>query len=69
MSAQPTGILGTRLKPSRQRALSLGLGSFALAGVLDGIKPFFFNEVVFVDIFEAGKSLVVNGCFSNKKKA
>jgi hypothetical protein len=29
LSAQPTGILGTRLKPSRQRAL--GLGSFAPA--------------------------------------
>jgi hypothetical protein len=34
LSAQPTGILGTRLKPSRQRALGLGFGSFALAGVL-----------------------------------
>jgi hypothetical protein len=33
LSAQPTGILGTRLKPSRQRALGLGLGSFAPAGV------------------------------------
>ena len=31
LSAKPTGILGTRLKPSRQRALGLGLGSFALA--------------------------------------
>ncbi len=30
LSAEPTGILGTRLKPSRQPAL--GLGSFALAG-------------------------------------
>ena len=30
LSAKPTGILGTRLKPSRQRAL--GLDSFALAG-------------------------------------
>jgi hypothetical protein len=32
LSAQPTGILGMRLKSSRQHSLGLGLGSFALAG-------------------------------------
>ncbi len=32
LPAQPAGILGTRPKASRQRALGLGWGSFALAG-------------------------------------
>jgi hypothetical protein len=39
LSAKPTGILGTRLKPSRQRAL--GLGCFALAEAANWIPTLY----------------------------
>jgi hypothetical protein len=34
LSAQPTGIVGHDVETSRQRALGLVLGSFALAGYI-----------------------------------
>jgi hypothetical protein len=42
LSAQPTGILGTKLKLSRQRALGLGFGLLPGDFILTPAKELFY---------------------------